>query len=284
MTERHLHGDPPAHAEIAAARADIDGALTWSPSSLPARQAREPRGPGRLGDDGRRARSGAAGLPPEPRSTARASPSAGCTVADGPARRHPRRRAAMPVMHPGRVDVIGAGALVLRVSWTQFGLARWWSASTTSSTASPSSPGPASLSPVAPGTAWPGDPADRGVPGRPHARRSGACARPAPTSPRSTAWLGLPGLPRLVAWREEVASGQARVLPRTGTTGAVRCPAGERRGADRHRRSRARRRTAATAPAGCSPATAAGLALRRAAPGRAGQPADATCTPATGRS
>jgi exopolyphosphatase/guanosine-5'-triphosphate,3'-diphosphate pyrophosphatase len=25
------------------------------------------------------------------------------------------RRAAMPVMHPGRVDVIGAGALVLRV-------------------------------------------------------------------------------------------------------------------------------------------------------------------------
>ena len=28
-------------------------------------------------------------------------------------------RAALPVMHPGRVDVIGAGALVLARSWTR---------------------------------------------------------------------------------------------------------------------------------------------------------------------
>ena len=33
------------------------------------------------------------------------------------------RRAAMPVMHPGRVDVIGAGALILRVLMDEFGLA-----------------------------------------------------------------------------------------------------------------------------------------------------------------
>jgi exopolyphosphatase/guanosine-5'-triphosphate,3'-diphosphate pyrophosphatase len=32
------------------------------------------------------------------------------------------RRAAMPVMHPGRVDVIGAGALVLRVLMDEFGM------------------------------------------------------------------------------------------------------------------------------------------------------------------
>jgi exopolyphosphatase/guanosine-5'-triphosphate,3'-diphosphate pyrophosphatase len=32
------------------------------------------------------------------------------------------RRAAMPVMHPGRVDVIGAGALILRVLMEEFGL------------------------------------------------------------------------------------------------------------------------------------------------------------------
>jgi exopolyphosphatase/guanosine-5'-triphosphate,3'-diphosphate pyrophosphatase len=31
------------------------------------------------------------------------------------------RRAAMPVMHPGRVDVIGAGALILRVLMDEFG-------------------------------------------------------------------------------------------------------------------------------------------------------------------
>jgi exopolyphosphatase/guanosine-5'-triphosphate,3'-diphosphate pyrophosphatase len=33
------------------------------------------------------------------------------------------RRAAMPVMHPGRVDVIGAGALILRVLMDEFGMA-----------------------------------------------------------------------------------------------------------------------------------------------------------------
>ena len=31
-------------------------------------------------------------------------------------------RAALPVMHPGRVDVIGAGALILRVLMDEFGL------------------------------------------------------------------------------------------------------------------------------------------------------------------
>ncbi len=32
------------------------------------------------------------------------------------------QRLAMPVMHPGRVDVIGAGALILRVLMEEFGL------------------------------------------------------------------------------------------------------------------------------------------------------------------
>ena len=32
MTERHLHGDPPSEAEVAAAVADIDAALErWRP-------------------------------------------------------------------------------------------------------------------------------------------------------------------------------------------------------------------------------------------------------------
>ena len=47
-------------------------------------------------------------------------------------------RAALPVMHPGRVDVIGAGALVLRRLMDRAGLDEVVvSASTTSSTASP---------------------------------------------------------------------------------------------------------------------------------------------------
>ena len=32
-------------------------------------------------------------------------------------------RAALPVMHPGRVDVIGAGSLILRVLMDEFGMA-----------------------------------------------------------------------------------------------------------------------------------------------------------------
>jgi exopolyphosphatase / guanosine-5'-triphosphate,3'-diphosphate pyrophosphatase len=32
------------------------------------------------------------------------------------------QRAALPVMHPGRVDVIGAGSLILRVIMDEFGL------------------------------------------------------------------------------------------------------------------------------------------------------------------
>ena len=35
---------------------------------------------------------------------------------------------------------------------------------------------------------------------------------------------GCHACPRLVAWREEVAAGQARVVPRRGRTGAARCP------------------------------------------------------------
>ena len=55
-------------------------------------------------------------------------------------------RAAIGVMHPGRVDVIGAGALVLDRIVTRLGDSTWSSPSTTSSTASrprsPESDGP----------------------------------------------------------------------------------------------------------------------------------------------
>ena len=47
-------------------------------------------------------------------------------------------RAANPVIHPGRVDVIGAGALIAdRVDDTSSGSPRLWPASTTSWTGSP---------------------------------------------------------------------------------------------------------------------------------------------------
>src|SRR5215467_14637402 len=40
MTERHLHGDPPADQEVAAAVADIDAALDTVAAAVPARDAR----------------------------------------------------------------------------------------------------------------------------------------------------------------------------------------------------------------------------------------------------
>ena len=47
------------------------------------------------------------------------------------------QRLALPVMHPGRADVIGAGALILRVLMRAGRRStRWSRASTTSSTAS----------------------------------------------------------------------------------------------------------------------------------------------------
>src|SRR5690349_20118815 len=39
LTERHLHGDPPAHHEVAAATADIDTALDAVAAAMPVRQA-----------------------------------------------------------------------------------------------------------------------------------------------------------------------------------------------------------------------------------------------------
>jgi len=123
MTERHLHGDPPAPAEVAAARADIGAALDVVAAKIAAGDARTLVGLAgsvttvaalALGldvyDAGRihHARIGAAQVHEQ---TARllAQPQA--------------ERARLGVMHPGRVDVIGGGALVLDEIMTRFGFA-----------------------------------------------------------------------------------------------------------------------------------------------------------------
>ena len=57
MTERHLHDDPPTPAQIAAAEADIDGAVDRALAAVRRRPGPHPRRPGRLGDHGDRARA-----------------------------------------------------------------------------------------------------------------------------------------------------------------------------------------------------------------------------------
>ena len=113
LTERHLHGDPPTRDQVAAATSDIDAALATVARSVPAA--------------GAHTLVGLAGS-----VTTVAAIALGLAVYD-PARIHHARisagrvhevtanllgwdhmqRAAMAVIHPGRVDVIGAGALIL---------------------------------------------------------------------------------------------------------------------------------------------------------------------------
>jgi exopolyphosphatase / guanosine-5'-triphosphate,3'-diphosphate pyrophosphatase len=121
MTERHLHGDPPTEAEIAAATADIDGALELVAASLPAERA------GTL--------VGLAGS-----VTTVAGIALGLASYDSVRIHHSRvpasrvheiatellgqtraQRAVIGVMHPGRIDVIAAGALVLDRIMIRFG-------------------------------------------------------------------------------------------------------------------------------------------------------------------
>jgi exopolyphosphatase / guanosine-5'-triphosphate,3'-diphosphate pyrophosphatase len=121
MTERHLRADPPTAAQIAAATADIDAALDEAAAVVPVSEA------GTF--------VGLAGS-----VTTVAAIAMDLTGYDAARIHHARisavdvhaitgrllgqtrdARAAIPAMHPGRVDVIGAGALVLDRIMTRFG-------------------------------------------------------------------------------------------------------------------------------------------------------------------
>jgi len=123
MTERHLRTDPPPDAEIAAATRDIDGALELVAASIPAQRASTFVG---LAGSVTTVAGIALGL--ESYDSARIHhsrvPAARVheitTALLGQTR---AQRAAIGLMHPGRADVIGAGALVLDRIMTRFGFA-----------------------------------------------------------------------------------------------------------------------------------------------------------------
>lgn len=122
MTERHLHGDPPSDEEVARVEADVDAALDRAAREVPLDRARS--------------LIGVAGTVTTVVALVHDLP-----VYD-PARIHglsatpaqveqitgrllamPRaERAALSVMHPGRIDVIGGGALVLRAITRRMGM------------------------------------------------------------------------------------------------------------------------------------------------------------------
>ncbi len=121
MTERHLHGDPPARAEIAAARADIDAALAVVAAKIPVTGART-----LVGLAGSVTTVAALALGLGSYDAARIHHSA---IGAGQVREQTARLLALPqaararlaVMHPGRADVIGGGALVLSAIMDRFG-------------------------------------------------------------------------------------------------------------------------------------------------------------------
>ncbi|GAB6900813.1 Ppx/GppA phosphatase family protein [Kineosporia succinea] len=114
LTERHLRSDPPTPAEIAAATADIDAALAQVAEKVPLEEARTLVG---VAGSITTVTAHALGLSSyDPKAIHGAELTLdqverACTELIEMPR---AQRAELPFMHPGRVDVIGAGALVWR--------------------------------------------------------------------------------------------------------------------------------------------------------------------------
>ncbi|WNB85060.1 Ppx/GppA phosphatase family protein [Cellulomonas sp. ATA003] len=112
LTERHLHDDPPSADQVAAARADVAAALDAAAQVVPLGRTATlvgvagsvttvtAHGLGLPGYDPARIHGAVLGVD---------AVLAACADLLGRSR---AERAALPFMHPGRVDVIGAGALV----------------------------------------------------------------------------------------------------------------------------------------------------------------------------
>ncbi|WP_213452842.1 Ppx/GppA phosphatase family protein [Rhizomonospora bruguierae] len=115
MTERHFAADPPTPAQVAAAEADITAAVDTALRAVPGRSARTLVG---LAGSVTTVTAIALGLdhyePDRIHHTRVPYDEVAKVTADLLAMPVARRRE-IPVMHPGRADVIGAGALVLRI-------------------------------------------------------------------------------------------------------------------------------------------------------------------------
>ena len=123
LTERHLHGDPPARAEILAATADIDAALDKVADAVDVAKARTLAGLAGSVTTVAAIALGLAAYDSERIHHARISADRVHEIAAELLAMTREDRAAIGVMHPGRVDVIGAGALILDRIMARFGFA-----------------------------------------------------------------------------------------------------------------------------------------------------------------
>jgi exopolyphosphatase/guanosine-5'-triphosphate,3'-diphosphate pyrophosphatase len=121
MTERHLRADPPSAAQIAAATGDIDAAIARAAAVVDSSRARTLAG---LAGSVTTVAGIALDLPaydPERLHHTWISAAQVHEVTTRLLAQTRAERARIPVMHPGRIDVIGAGALILDRLMIQLG-------------------------------------------------------------------------------------------------------------------------------------------------------------------
>ncbi len=114
MTERHVRHDPPSPEEVAAIRADVDAAISHAAEAVPLAQARTLVG---LAGSVTTAAGIALDLSEYDSDRihgSRISAAEVVAVSERLLGLDQAERSAIGVMHPGRVDVINAGVLVLR--------------------------------------------------------------------------------------------------------------------------------------------------------------------------
>ena len=114
LTERHLRADPPTAAQVEAAVFDVQAALTGAEAEVPLAGIDQ-----LLGVAGTVTTMAAMGLGLASYDSAaihgsRLSAGQVHDIADRLLAMTVAQRRAIPVMHPGRADVIGGGALILR--------------------------------------------------------------------------------------------------------------------------------------------------------------------------
>lgn len=114
MTERHMSSDPIGDSEIAAATSDIDSAIARALSSVPYQSAKTLIAVAGTATTVAAAALGLTSYQPDRIHGAKITLAEVRQVNRQMVTLNKAQRANLPYMHPGRVDVIAAGSLVLR--------------------------------------------------------------------------------------------------------------------------------------------------------------------------
>ena len=122
LSERHFRSDPPRIGEVKAARAEIEAALSYATTVVPISAAGSMVGLAGSVTTVAAIYLGLAEYDSNVVHHARVPAPAVREISDRLLTTTHQERAAMPVMHPGRADIIAAGALLLRCACDRAGV------------------------------------------------------------------------------------------------------------------------------------------------------------------